>query len=31
MGIAARVRIEGPLHFRHTVAKTIALYQRLLV
>ena len=31
MGIAARVRIEGPFHFRHTVTKTIALYQRLLV
>ena len=31
MGIAARARIEGTFHFRHTVAKTIALYQRLLV
>lgn len=30
MGVAARARIEGPFHFRHTVAKTLALYRRLL-
>lgn len=30
MGAAARDRINGPFHFRHTVAKTIALYRRLL-
>lgn len=28
MGAAARLRIEGDFNFRHTVAKTIALYQR---
>lgn len=30
MGAAARSRIEGPFNFRHTVEKTLALYQRLL-
>lgn len=30
MGTAARARIEGPFHFRHTVTKTLALYRRLL-
>ena len=29
-GAAARARIEGPFHFRHTVEKTLALYARLL-
>ena len=29
-GAAARARIEGPFHFRHTLAKTLALYERLL-
>lgn len=27
---AARARIEGPFNFRHTVEKTLGLYQRLL-
>lgn len=30
MGAAARARIDGPFHFRHTVAKTLALYRRLV-
>ena len=30
LGAAARARIEGPFHFRHTVEKTLALYGRLL-
>ena len=30
MGAAARARIDGPFHFRHTVEKTLALYARLL-
>lgn len=30
LGAAARARIEGPFHFRHTVEKTLALYERLL-
>jgi L-malate glycosyltransferase len=29
MGQAARARIEGPFHIRHTVARTLALYERL--
>ena len=29
-GAAARARVEGPFHFRHTVEKTLALYDRLL-
>ena len=29
-GAAARARIEGPFHIRHTVDKTVALYRRLL-
>lgn len=29
MGPAARARIEGPFHFRHTVEKTLALYERM--
>ncbi len=29
-GTAARARIDGPFHFRHTVDKTLALYARLL-
>lgn len=31
LGDAARRRIEGPFHIRHTLEKTIALYRRLLV
>lgn len=30
LGANARARIAGPFHFRHTVEKTINLYQRLL-
>jgi len=30
LGTAARDRIAGPFHFRHTVEKTLALYRRLL-
>ncbi len=30
MGRAARTRIEGPFHIRHTVEKTLSLYQRLI-
>ncbi len=30
MGAAARARVEGPFHFRHTAEKTMALYRRLL-
>lgn len=29
-GAAARARVEGPFHFRHTVDKTLAIYRRLL-
>ena len=29
-GAAARARIEGPFHIRHTVEKTLALYRRLV-
>ena len=30
LGAAARARVEGPFHFRHTAEKTLALYRRLL-
>ncbi|HMP73096.1 MAG TPA: glycosyltransferase family 4 protein [Kiritimatiellia bacterium] len=30
MGRAALARIQGPFHFRHTVEKTLAVYQRLI-
>ena len=30
LGAAARARVEGPFHFRHTAEKTLALYWRLL-